>query len=100
MMSDPLGISIAITNGNLGLDMACIWFKTFQHLNIVPLILEVDGELADFVMEVVAILGELLNGETMKDFAVVDGGDEAEGNGTDSVIEVILHCQYCEGCLW
>ena len=98
-MSDPLGISIAIANGNLGLGVACIWFKTFWHLDIVPLVLKVDGELTDFVMEVVAILGEFLDGKTMEDFTVVDGGDETKGNGTDGVIEVVLCCQYCEGCL-
>ena len=87
MMLDPLGISIAIANGNLGLDVACIWFKTFWHLDIVPLVFKVDGELADFVTEVVAILGELFNGETMEDFMVMDGGDEAEGDGADSIIE-------------
>ena len=98
-MSDPLGISIAIANRNLGLNVACIWFKTFQHLNIVPLVFEVDGELADFVMEVVAVPSEFFDGEIMKDFMVVDSGDKAEGNGMDSIIEVILHCQYCKGCL-
>ena len=96
---DPLGVSIAIANGNLGLDVACIWFKTFWHLDVVPLVLKVDGELTDFVMEVVAILGEFLDGKTVEDFTVVDGGDETKGNGMDGVIEVVLCCQYCEGCL-
>ena len=79
--------------------MACIWFKPLQHLNVVPLVLEVDGEFADLVLEVVAVLGELHNGETMEDFTVVDSGDEAKGNGMGSIIEVLLGCQYCEGCL-
>ena len=83
----------------MGLDAACIRFKTFWHLDIVPLVFEVDGELANFVMEVVAILGELHNGETVEDFTVVDGRDEAEGDGMDGVIEVLLGCQYCKGCL-
>ena len=79
--------------------MACIWFKTFQHLNVVPLVFEVNGEVADFVAEVVAVLSELLDGETVEDFMVVDGGDEAKGDGADGIIEVVLHCQYCKGCL-
>ena len=99
MMSDPLGISIAIANGNLGLDVACIWFKTFWHLDIVPLVLEVNGEFTNFVMEVIAVLSELCNGETVEDFTVVDSGDEAKGDGTDGVIKVLLGCQYYKGCL-
>ena len=79
--------------------MAYIWFKTFWHLNVVPLVLEVDGKFADLVTEVIAVLSELGNGEAMEDFTIVDGGDEAEGNGMDGVIEVLLGCQYCEGCL-
>ena len=98
-MLDPLGISIAIANGNLGLDMACIWFKTFWHLDVVPLVLKVNGEFIDFVTEVIVVLGELHDGEAMEDFAVVDSGDEAEGDGMDGVIEVLLGCQYCNGCL-
>ena len=100
MMSDPLGISIAIANRNLGLDVACIWFKTLWHLDIVPLVFEVDGELADFVTEVITVLGELLDSETVEDFMVVDSGDEAKGDGTDGIIDIILYCQYCKGCLW
>jgi hypothetical protein len=96
---DPLGVSIAIANRNLGLDVAYIWFKTFQHLNVVPLVLEVNGKFTDLVTEVVAVLSELGNGEAMEDFTIVDSGDEAKGNGMDGVIEVLLGCQYCEGCL-
>ena len=99
-MLDPLGISIAIANGNLGLDAACIWFKPLQHLNVVPLVLEVNDELANFATEVIAVPGELLDSEAMEDLVVVNGGDKTEGDGTDSVIEVVLHCQYCKGCLW
>ena len=47
------------TTGNLGVDVACIWFKTFWHLDVVPLILEVNGEFANLLMEVIAVLGEL-----------------------------------------
>ena len=96
---DPFGVSIAITNGNLGLDVACIWFKPIWHLNVVPLVLEVDGELADLMAEVVAVLSEFGDGNTMEDFTVVDGGDEAIGDGIDNIIEVLLGCQCCEGCL-
>ena len=99
MMSDPLGISIAIANGNLGLNAACIWFKPLWHLDVVPLVFKVNGEFADFVLEVIAVLSELHDGETVEDFTVVDGGDEAEGDGMDGVIEVLLGCQYCNGCL-
>ena len=99
MTLDPLGISIAIANGNLGLNMACIWSKTHRHFDFVPLVFKVDSELADFVMEVVVVPGKFLDGETVEDFTVVDGGDEAEGDGMDGVIEVVLHRQYCEGCL-
>ena len=98
-MSDPLGVSIAIANGNLGLNVACIWFKTFQHLNVVSLVLEVNGEFANPVAELVAVLRELLDGETVEDFTVVDGRDKTKCNGMDGVIEVLLGCQYCKGCL-
>ena len=30
---------------------------------------------------------------------VVDGGDKAEGNGMNGIIEVFLGHQCCEGCL-
>jgi hypothetical protein len=35
----------------------------------------------------------------MEDFTIVNGGDKAEGNGVDSIVEVLLGCQCCEGCL-
>ena len=85
MMSDPFGILIPVTNRNLGLNAACIWFKTLRHLDVVPLVFEVDSELGD--------------GDTMEDFIVVDGGDEAKGDGVDGIIKVLLGCQCCEGCL-
>ena len=98
-MSDPFGVLIPITNRNLGLDVACIWFKTFQHFDVIPLAFEVNGEFTDFVMEVDAVFGELCNGEAMEDFTVVNSGDKAKGDGADGIIEVLLGCQYCEGCL-
>ena len=99
MMLDPFGIFIAIANRNLGLNVACIWFKPVQHFNVVPLVLKVNSELANLVAEAVAVLSEFGDGDTMEDFSVVDGGDEATGNGMDNVIEVLLGCQCCEGCL-
>ena len=98
-MLDPFGVSIAIATGNLGPNVACIWFKTFWHRNVVPLVLEVDGEFTDPMTELVAVPCELLDGESGEDFVVVDSGDEPEGNGMDGVIEVVLGCQYCKGCL-
>lgn len=83
---DPLGISISSTNGNLGVDIACIWFETLWHLNVVSLVLKGNSELADLVAEAVAILCELQDGDAMEDFAVVDGGDESIGNSMHSVI--------------
>ena len=79
--------------------MASIQFKTFQHLDIVPLVFEVNGELANLLAEAVAVLSELGYGDAVKDFMVVDSGDMAKGNGMDGVIEVLLGCQCCEGCL-
>ena len=80
---DPLGVSIAIANGNLGLDIACIWFKTFWHLDIVPLVLEVDREFANLMTELIAVLSGLFNGKAVEDFTVVNGGDKAKGDGMD-----------------
>ena len=96
MTSDPLGIAISPSDGNLGVDMACILFKTFWHLNVVPLILEVDCEFANLVAEMVIILCELCDGDAVKDLTVVDGGDESIGNSTISVIEVLPCCEGIE----
>jgi hypothetical protein len=79
--------------------MASIQFETFWHLNIVPLILEIDGELTDLLAEAVAVFSELRYYDPMEDFTVVDSRDEAEGDGTDGIIKVLLGCQCCEGCL-
>ena len=98
-MLDPFGILIPITNRNLGLDAASIWFETFWHLDVVPLVLEVDGELTNLLMEAVAVFSELGYGDAVEDFMVVDGGGKAKGDSMDSVIEVLLGCQCCKGCL-
>ena len=99
MTSDPFGVSISTTNGNLGVDMACIQFKAFWHLDIVPLVLEVDGEFVNLVMEAVIVLCEFWDSDAEEDFSVMDSGDKAIGDGADHVIEVLLGRQCYEGCL-
>ena len=100
MTSDPFGISIPITNGNLGLNIASIQFETFRHLDIVPLIFKVNGEFTDLRMEVVAVFSELGYGDAMEDLSVVNGGDETIGDGVDCIIKAVLCHQCCKGCLW
>ena len=98
-MSDPFGIMVSSTTENLGVDAACIWFETVWHLNLISLIFEINGEFADLLIEAIAVLSELQDGDAVENFMVVDGGDETEGHGMDGIIEVLLGHQCCEGCL-
>ena len=96
---DPFGILISTTNRDLGVDMAYIQLKTIWHFNLVLLVFKVDGKFTDLLMEVIAVLSKLQDGDAVENFIVMDGGDKAKGNGMDSVVEVLLGCQCCEGCL-
>ena len=59
MTSDPFGITVSSTIGNMGVNVACIQFKTIQHLDLVSLVLKVNSELANLLTEAIAVLNEL-----------------------------------------
>ena len=75
---------------------SCIWLISIRYLNIVLFFLELDYKFANLVAEAVVVGGELLYGEAIEDFSVVNGGHKFIGNGTDHVVEILLDCQCVE----
>ena len=93
---DPFGIIVASGKGDLHGDLPCIGLIAFWHLNVVPLVLKVNCKLANLVAEAVAVLCELLDGDAVKDFVAVNGGDKSIGNSINGIIEVLLCCEGSE----